>query len=160
SSGTITHELSHHLFSVGDNNNNPYITPYHRVGSGPWDMMDRGSFNGPGGPHNRWEVPAQDGASMGAEHTLRSKAGMGFVPPATVLRLNRDGLAKSGLAVTDVIARAVNADPLPPGSRAGVQVFLDGASPVDHEPACDVNTQPLCDGGGPTGRWTNYSLET
>jgi M6 family metalloprotease-like protein len=160
SSGTITHELSHHLFNVGDNNNNPYVTPYHRVGSGPWDMMDRGSFNGPGGPHNRWEVPAQDGASMGAEHTLRSKVGMGFVAPSSVLRLNRDGLAKSGLAVTDVIARAVNADPLPPGSRAGVQVFLDGASPVDHEPACDVNTQPLCDGGGPSGRWTNYSLET
>ena len=160
SSGTITHELSHHLFNVGDNNNNPYVTPYHRVGSGPWDMMDRGSFNGPGGPHNRWEVPAQYGASMGAEHTLRSKVGMGFVPPSSVLRLNRNGLAKSGLAVTDVIARAVNADPLPPGSRAGVQVFLDGATPVDHEPACDTNTQPLCDGGGPNGRWTNYSLET
>jgi hypothetical protein len=160
SSGTITHELSHHLFNVGDNNNNPYVTPYHRVGSGPWDMMDRGSFNGPGGPHNRWEVPAQDGASMGAEHTLRSKVGMGFVPPSSVLRLNRDGLAKSGLAVTDVIARAVNADPLPAGSRAGVQVFLDGAAPVDHEPSCDVSTQPLCDGGGPNGRWTNYSLET
>ncbi len=96
SSGTITHELSHHLFSVGDNNNNPYATPYHRVGSGPWDMMDRGSFNGPGGPHNRWEVPAQDGASMGAEHTLRSKIGMGFVDPKNVLTLNRNGLAQSG----------------------------------------------------------------
>ena len=32
--------------------------PYHRVGSGPWDIMDRGSFNGPGGPHRRWVVPA------------------------------------------------------------------------------------------------------
>ena len=160
SSGTITHELSHFLFSIGDNNNNPYIAPYHRVGSGPWDMMDRGSFNGPGGPHNRWEVPAQFGASMGAEHTLRNKIGMGFVPYASVLRLNRDGLAQSGLAVADVIARAVNADPLPANSLAGVQVYLDGAGQVDHEPACDVNTDPLCDGGGPSGRWTNYTLET
>ena len=160
SSGTITHEISHNIFSVGDNNNNPYVTPYHRVGSGTWDMMDRGSFNGPGGPHNRWEVPAQYGASMGAEHTLRSKIGMGFVPNSSVLRLNRDGLAKSGLAVTDVIARAVNAEPLAPGIRAGVKVYLDGATPVDHEPSCDVNTQPLCDGGGPNGRWTNYTLET
>jgi M6 family metalloprotease-like protein len=159
SSGTITHEISHNIFSVGDNNNNPYVTPYHRVGSGTWDMMDRGSFNGPGGPHNRWEVPAQFGASMGAEHTLRSKIGMGFVDPKTVLRLNRTGLAQSGLAVTDVIARAVNTDPkdVDADVRAGVQVQLDGG---DKEPACDVNTNPLCDGGGPNGNWTNYSLET
>jgi len=160
SSGTITHELSHNLFTVGDNNNNPYVTPYHRVGSGAWDMMDRGSFNGPGGPHNRWEVPATEGASMGAEHMLRSKIGMGFVPPSTVMRVNRDGLAKDGVAVADVIARAVNADPLPSGSRAGIQVELDGATPIDHEPACDINTNPLCDGGGPSGGWANYSIET
>jgi hypothetical protein len=160
SSGTITHELSHFLFTIGDNNNNPYLTPYHRVGSGPWDIMDRGSFNGPGGPHNRWQVPAQFGASMPAEHTLRNKIGMGFVPPASVLRLNRDGLADSGLAVADVIARAVNAEPIPSGSVAGVQVTLDGSGPVDHEPGCDVNADPLCDGGGPAGGWTNYTVET
>lgn len=156
SSGTITHEISHNIFSVGDNNNNPYVTPYRRVGSGTWDMMDRGSFNGPGGPHNRWQVPAQYGASMGAEHTLRSKVGMGFVPNSAVLRLNRNGLAQSGLAVADVIARAANAEPLPTGIRAGVQVFLDGTAPVDRTPACNINTDPLCDGG----TWTNYSLET
>jgi M6 family metalloprotease-like protein len=156
SSGTITHEISHNIFSVGDNNNNPYVTPYHRVGSGTWDMMDRGSFNGPGGPHNRWQVPAQYGGSMGAEHTLRSKVGMGFVPNSSVLRVNRNGLAQSGLAVADVVARAVNAEPQPAGIRAGIQVFLDGANPVDKTPACDVNTNPTCDGG----TWTNYSLET
>jgi M6 family metalloprotease-like protein len=156
SSGTITHEISHNIFSVGDNNNNPYVTPYHRVGSGTWDMMDRGSFNGPGGPHNRWQVPAQYGGSMGAEHTLRSKVGMGFVPNSSVLRVNRNGLAQSGLAVADVVARAVNAEPQAPGIRAGIQVFLDGAAPVDKTPACNVNTDPLCDGGS----WTNYSLET
>ena len=162
SSGTITHEISHNIFSVGDNNNNPYVTPYHRVGSGTWDMMDRGSFNGPGGPHNRWEVPAQYGASMGAEHMLRSKVGMGFVPPKDVLTLNRNGLAQSGLAVADVVARAVNTDPsiVKDGVRAGVQVKFDGAAPIDHEPACDVNTQALCDGGGASSSWTNYMLET
>ena len=160
SSGTITHEISHNIFSVGDNNNNPYVTPYHRVGSGTWDMMDRGSFNGPGGPHNRWEVPAQFGASMGAEHTLRSKVGMGFVPNSQVLRVNRNGLASSGLAVADVVARAVNAEPQASGIRSGIQVFLDGSAPVDKEPTCDINTNPTCDGGGPSGQWTNYSLET
>ena len=123
-------------------------------------MMDRGSFNGPGGPHNRWQVPAQYGASMGAEHTLRSKVGMGFVPNSQVLRVNRNGLAQSGLAVADVVARAVNSEPQPAGIRSGIQVFLDGSAPVDKEPDCDINTNPLCDGGGPSGRWTNYALET
>ena len=61
SSGTITHEIVHFAFRVGDNNNNPYAEPYHRVGSGPWDIMDRGSFNGPGGPHSRWVVPPAKG---------------------------------------------------------------------------------------------------
>src|SRR5262249_40339923 len=86
--------------------------------------------------------------------------GFGFLPNSAVLRLNRNGLAQSGLAVADVIARAVNADPLAPGVRAGVQIYFDGASPVDKEPACDINTQPLCDGGGPSGQWTNYTLES
>ena len=73
SSGTITHELGHLVFSVGDNNNNPYVTPYRRVGTGPWDMMDRGSFNGPGGPHRRWVVPAAEGAAMPAGLMLRNR---------------------------------------------------------------------------------------
>ena len=124
-------------------------------------MMDRGSFNGPGGPHNRWQVPAQYGASMGAEHTLRSKVGMGFIPNANVLRVNRNGLAQiraggGGRGRARGQRRAAGRR----ASRAGVQVFLDGAAPVDKEPACDVNTNPLCDGGGPAGVWTNYTLET
>ena len=73
SSGTITHEIVHFAFKVGDNNNNPYVQPYRRVGSGPWDIMDRGSFNGPGGPHRRWVVPAAEGAAMPAGLMLRSK---------------------------------------------------------------------------------------
>ena len=63
-SGTITHELGHYAFGIGDNNNNPYVEPYRRVGSGPWDMMDHSSFNGPGGPHSRWVVPATQGIAM------------------------------------------------------------------------------------------------
>ncbi len=41
-----------------------------------------------------------------------------------------------------------------------MQVNFDGATPIDHEAACDTNTQPLCDGGGAAGRWSNYMLET
>lgn len=152
SSGTITHEISHFAFRVGDNNNNPYAEPYHRAGSGPWDIMDRGSFNGPGGPHMRWVVPATDGASMPAGLMLRSKINDSFLRPTQVLKLNRDGLAKSGLAVATVTARAWD-----PGDNglSGITVRLDGDAPQDKTPACDVNKDPLCAGPG----WNFYSVE-
>ena len=142
-SGTITHEIAHFAFKTGDNNNNPYVTPYRRVGSGPWDIMDRGSFNGPGGPHRRWVVPASEGASMPAGFMLRNRLRYGWLQPAQVLQLTRSALQQSGLAVTTVTARAV--DPLP-GEVAGITVHLDGQAPQDRTPACDMNADPLCAG--------------
>jgi len=142
-SGTITHELGHYAFRIGDNNNNPYVRPYRRAGSGPWDMMDRGSFNGPGGPHSRWEVPAIAGASMPAGLMLRNRLKNGFLTASQVLTLSRDGLAKSGLAVARVTARAVA--PLP-GTFAGIIVRLDGKAPQDRTPADDPATDPLSPG--------------
>jgi M6 family metalloprotease-like protein len=152
-SGTITHEIAHLTFRIGDNNNNPYVQPYHRVGSGPWDLMDRGSFNGPGGPHRRWVVPASEGAFMPAGMMLRSRIMLGFVRPENVVALSRDELARSGLAVATVLARAV--DPGPTGV-AGITVALDGNPPQDRTPACDINKDPLC-AGAPN--WNYYSLE-
>src|SRR6185436_12421406 len=105
SSGTITHEIAHFAFRTGDNNNNPYVTPYRRVGSGPWDVMDRGSFNGPGGPHRRWVVPPTEGAAMPAGVTLRTRMKLGFISEAQVLRISRDALASSGMVVVTVKAR-------------------------------------------------------
>ncbi|MGE5361412.1 MAG: peptidase M6 [Bacteroidales bacterium] len=152
-SGTITHEIAHLTFRIGDNNNNPYVEPYHRVGSGPWDLMDRGSFNGPGGPHRRFVVPAAEGAFMPAGLTLRSRLMLGFVKPEQVLRLSRDGLALSGPAVATVSARAVP----PTGNRvAGITVALDGVAPQDKMPPCDIKIDPLCSGAA---TWTNYTLE-
>jgi M6 family metalloprotease-like protein len=143
SSGTITHEIAHHAFDTGDNNNNPYVTPYRRAGSGPWDIMDRGSFNGPGGPHRRWVVPAAGGAAMPAGFTLRNRMKYGFVGENQVLSLNRNGLAASGLAVARIVARAV--DPGVSGF-AGVLVNLDGDVPQDRTPVCDRNADALCPG--------------
>ena len=143
SSGTITHEIVHFAFHVGDNNNNPYMKPYRRAGSGPWDIMDRGSFNGPGGPHQRWVVPATEGASMPAGLMLRSKLKFGFVRPETVLQLKRSELAKSGLVVAKVTARSV----VPPqGSYAGIVVRLDGPDPQDKTPVDDPKVNPLSAG--------------
>jgi M6 family metalloprotease-like protein len=139
-SGTITHEIAHLMFRVGDNNNNPYIQPYHRVGTGPWDIMDRGSFNGPGGPHRRWVVPPTEGAAMPAGLMLRSKLLHHFLPENSVLHLNREGLAHSGLAVGRVVARAFEAGP---NQLSGITVTLDGAEPRDRTPAEDINQNPL-----------------
>ncbi len=143
SSGTITHEIVHFAFKVGDNNNNPYAQPYRRVGSGPWDIMDRGSFNGPGGPHRRWVVPAAEGASMPAGLMLRSKLKFSFVGDREVLKLSRDDLAKSGLAVATVTARAVEPGP---DSFAGITVALDGPAPQDRTPPDDMKLNPLSAG--------------
>jgi M6 family metalloprotease-like protein len=153
SSGTITHEIVHFAFRVGDNNNNPYEQPYHRVGSGPWDIMDRGSFNGPGGPHSRWVVPAMQGASMPAGLMLRSKIKFEFLNDGSVLKLNRNGLAASGLAVGTVTARAV--EPLS-GNLAGIAVSLDGDAPQDKTPFDDPDKNPLSHG---RGVFNFYSLE-
>jgi M6 family metalloprotease-like protein len=152
-SGTITHEIAHFAFRIGDNNNNPYVEPYRRVGSGPWDIMDRGSFNGPGGPHRRFVVPPNEGAAMPAGFMLRSRVRFEFVRPEQVLKLSRDGLARSGLAVATLTARAV--DPGPAG-LAGITVTLDGNAPQDRTPPCDMNKDPLC-AGSPVFNF--YSLE-
>jgi M6 family metalloprotease-like protein len=143
SSGTITHEIVHFAFHVGDNNNNPYAQPYRRAGSGPWDIMDRGSFNGPGGPHRRWVVPAAEGASMPAGLMLRSRLKFGFVKPEDVLDVTRTQLATSGLVVANVTSRA--ADPSP-DSTAGIVVRLDGTSPQDQTTPDDPQTNPLSAG--------------
>ena len=141
------------MFRTGDNNNNPYAAPYRRVGSGPWDIMDRGSFNGPGGPHQRWVVPAAAGASMPAGFMLRNRLRYGWLAAPQVLQLTRSGLTQSGLASATVSARAV--DP-PPGSVAGVTIALDGEAPRDQTPPCDMNGDPLC-AGEPV--FDTYSIE-
>lgn len=150
SSGTITHEIAHFAFRTGDNNNNPYVTPYRRVGSGPWDIMDRGSFNGPGGPHRRWVVPAAEGASMPAGFMLRNRIRYKWLAPEQVVTVTRSELEKAGLVVATITARAV--DPLP-GEVAGIVVALDGG---DRTPKCDMTTDPLCSG---EPAWNNYTVE-
>jgi len=153
SSGTITHELGHFAFRIPDLNNNPYAQPYRRVAAGPWDMMDRGSFNGPGGPHMRWVVPATQGAAMPAGLMLGNRMRNGFIGDSQVLALGRDSLARSGLAVARVTARAV--EPLP-GTFAGITIRLDGEEPRDRTPADDPATNPLSPG---TPNYDFYTVE-
>ncbi len=152
-SGTITHELGHFAFRLPDLNNNPYVEPFRRVAAGPWDMMDRGCFNGPGGPHTRWVVPPIAGAAMPAGLMVKNRLENEFITQKDVLTLSREGLARSGLAVAKVTARAV--DPLP-GTFAGIIVRLDGQEPHDRTPADDPATNPLSSG---MPKYNAYSLE-
>ena len=152
-SGTITHELGHYAFRTGDNANNPYVEPYRRVGSGTWDMMDRGCFNGPGGPHMRWVVPPTMGAAMPAGLMLRNRMKNGFIEEDQVFYLSREALAESGLAVADITCRAV--EPLP-GTWAGLIVKLDGEEPHDRTPVEDPAVNPLSQGLNP---YDFYSME-
>ena len=121
-SGAIRHEVSHAAFRIGDNYNNPYVQPYRRVGSGPWDLMDRGSFNGPGGPHKRYLVPKTEGDVMSAGLMLRQRIAFDFVTATQVLSVKRDNLDETGLVVANVTARAI--DPIA-SSLAGIVVRLD-----------------------------------
>ncbi|MEV0678544.1 M6 family metalloprotease domain-containing protein [Actinosynnema sp. NPDC050436] len=146
--GVYAHELSH-LLGIGDNYNNPYGNPPRRAYTGIWDMLSRGSFNGPGGPHSRWVIPATAGASLGAQHVLRNKIKLGIVDERNVLRLSREALGDSGLVVAKVTARTVQAGPK---GLSGVNVALGTG---DLAPACDIRTDPLCDGGG----YQNYTVE-
>lgn len=152
-SGTITHELGHFAFGIPDLNNNPYVQPYRRVAAGPWDMMDRGSFNGPGGPHTRWVVPPTRGASMPAGLMMRNRLENEFIDPSDVLTLSREGLGESGLVVASVTARAVEPRP---GTFAGIIVRLDGTEPHDRTPPDDPATDPLSAG---VPEYDFYSLE-
>ena len=156
---TYAHELTHNL-SIGDNYNNPFGTTQQRAATGIWDMMSRGSFNGPGGTHTRYLIPPTQGGSLGSYHNVRNKRQLNFISDNELLQLNRNGLAQTGIAVSEVTAREVA-----PGQDAGgVQVVLDG--PVgDQSTPCNVNTNPLCDGvrlaanGTVTGKYNNYTIE-
>jgi M6 family metalloprotease-like protein len=145
--GTYAHELTH-LLGIGDNYNNPFGTPAIRSYTGPWSMMSRGSFNGPGGPHTRWRIPSLQGGSLGSLHTIGDKMRINLVNNASVLKTSRDELSSSGVLVADITARVIH----PEGKGyMGVHIALG----TDLSPACNQTIEPLCDGGN----YNNYDLE-
>jgi M6 family metalloprotease-like protein len=156
---TYAHELSHNL-SIPDNYGNPYGAVQQRGFTGMWDMMSRGTFNGPGGPHTRFLIPPTQGSSLGAQHNIRNKRFLNFVGDSDLMRLNRNGLAQSGVAVADVTAREV---PHSAGDVAGVRIELDGTT-GDNATPCVVATDWRCDGVRTqgttvTGKYNAYTME-
>ncbi|MGH2806052.1 MAG: M6 family metalloprotease domain-containing protein [Actinomycetota bacterium] len=137
---TYAHELSH-ILGVLDNYNNPYDENPKRAYSGPWDMMSRGTFNGPGGPFERWQIPPTEGGTMGSQHMLRNKIRMGFTPATEVRTISRAELDTAGVVKVDVLQRE-SAPPVDdPDLYSGIRVPLG----TDRS-SCDFS-KPKCDGG-------------
>lgn len=133
------HELSH-LLGIDDNYHKPFSNPPRRNYAGLWSMMAAGTLNGPGGPHTRWHIPATQGASLGSHHTVRDKAQLGLIDERNIISLSREALADSGLVVARITARSVAPAPW---EYSAIRISMS----EDRSPACDVNTDPYCDGG-------------
>lgn len=145
------HEMSH-LLGIGDNYNNPYGIPPIRTYSGHWDMLSRGTFNGPGGTHERWMIPNKGASGMGSQFTLRNKMRLDMLDDNQVVNLSTAELAADGLARATVSARSVNRT----DRVAGFNVALsqgDLSSCADEGYVGDRAW--LCDRGG----YNNYTLE-
>lgn len=137
---TYAHELSH-IFGILDNYNNPYAANPDRAYSGPWDMMSRGTFNGPGGPFERWTIPPREGGTMGSHHMIRNKLRLGFIPTSEVLTLDKSALAAAGVVRTRILQRESPPPTADPTLNHGLRIALG-----DDQSSCDSN-DPLCDGG-------------
>ena len=141
------HELSH-VLGVLDNYNNPYAENPDRAYSGPWDMMSRGTFNGPGGPFERWTIPPREGATMGSHHMLRNKIRLGFMPPSEVLTVTSEAL-NAGPVKARILQRESPPATTEPDLYSGFRVAMG-----EDQSMCDAN-EPKCDEGG----YDHYDVE-
>jgi M6 family metalloprotease-like protein len=125
SGGSVfAHEFSH-LRGLPDNYNNPFDPSTGRNYTGYWEMMSRGTFNGPGGTHNRWQVPNAGGSGLGPHHMLHFKTSgsgrLGVLDDDEHIELNRSDLVSDGIAVVPLKARSS----IPNGDQVGLTVHLD-----------------------------------
>lgn len=151
--GVFAHEFAH-ILEIADNYGNPYGTDADDGGplrdtSGPFDVLARGSFNGPGGTHTRWNVPALAGASQPAGLALRNRLKLDMIDASSVVNLNRTELAAAGSIAVDLQSRARQED----GVALGVNLVLDGGDRSNG--SCTRKAKWDCDGGG----YDNYTLE-
>ena len=100
----FAHEFSH-LRGLPDNYNNPF-GDNDRNYTGYWEMMSRGTFNGPGGTHNRWQIPNAGGSALGPHHMLHFKNRLGVLTADEQVTVERNTLADQGVAVVTVNARS------------------------------------------------------
>ncbi len=118
----FAHEFSH-LRGLPDNYNNPFADNVRNF-TGYWEMMSRGTFNGPGGTHNRWQIPNAGGSALGPHHMLHFKNSLGVLDADEQVTVQRDDLAGQGAAVVRVKAR----ESVPDDDIAGITVNWGAAT--------------------------------
>ena len=106
--GTFAHEFGH-LMKLPDNYNNPYDIPRTRSYTGPYELMSRGSFGGPGGNHLRYQIPSTMGSSCPSNQVLRSKIGQGYTTPEHIIDVTYAGIKEKPI-ITEVVARNIPTD--------------------------------------------------
>ncbi|WHY87472.1 FixG Ig-like domain-containing protein [Neobacillus novalis] len=150
---TFAHEFGH-LQTLGDNYNNPFGDPPVRSYAGNWELMASGSFNGPGGPHTRYFIPATQGGSSPAEHTLRNKLKQGFLSNDEIIQIDRDNIKDSGPLFADIISREV-----PVGSKFGrtglhgINISMKDLTPTNYLTGDWRNDMPS------KALYNNYTIE-
>jgi M6 family metalloprotease-like protein len=112
----FAHEFSH-LRGLPDNYNNPFADNVRNY-TGYWEMMSRGTFNGPGGTHNRWQIPNAGGSALGPHHMLHFKNQLNALEAGDQVVVERNDLHTQGVAVVTVKAR----ESVPDGSPVGLTV--------------------------------------
>ena len=156
--GTYAHEFSH-ILGIADNYGNPYGTEAADGGplrdtSGPFDILARGTFNGPGGTHERWSVPSVAGGSQPAGVGLRNRIKLGIIDQSNYLNIQESELDALGSVVTNVVSRAV----MRPGELTGINLVFDkptAAAADDSTGTCTRQAKYDCDGGA----FDNYTVE-
>lgn len=151
--GVFAHEFAH-ILEISDNYGNPYGTDANDGGplrdtSGPFDVLARGTFNGPGGTHTRWNVPALAGAAQPSGLALRNRLKLDMIDASSVVNLNHTELDAAGSIVVDLQSRAHQEDGVP----LGINLKLDGGDKSTG--LCTRKAQFDCDGGS----YDNYTVE-
>lgn len=151
----FAHEFSH-LRGLPDNYNNPFADDTRNY-TGYWEMMSRGTFNGPGGTHERWQVPNVGGSGLGPHHMVHYKQDLGVLTDDMTVQLTRSGLAEEGVAVATLRSREhVPGD----GDKVALDLDVDGGWTAG---ACEAQVGDVTDDAAfwcPDGtRWEDYTME-
>ncbi|HEX6327154.1 MAG TPA: M6 family metalloprotease domain-containing protein [Jiangellaceae bacterium] len=152
----FAHEFSH-LRGLPDNYNNPFSNT-DRNYTGYWEMMSRGTFNGPGGTHNRWQIPNAGGSALGPHHMLHFKTAgsgrLGVVTEDEQVTVNRPDLVNQGVAVTTLQARSA----IPNGHDVGLTVNLGAGGYTPGNCQTRVSDNFFCTHSTQTS-WQRFTME-
>jgi M6 family metalloprotease-like protein len=146
------HEFSH-VRGLPDNYNNPFANNIRNY-TGYWEMMSRGTFNGPGGTHNRWQIPNAGGSGLGPHHMVHFKRSLGVLQAQEQVLLDRNALVNDGVAVATLKARSS----VPGDDQVGLLVTLGtgGYSNAKCQAQYGSEAGFWCP---PGTNWEDYTLE-